>query len=190
MTQPPAMADSAVSVHKPGTMAQAAVAATAPEGMLIAPIWKRIVGLALDAFLITIVIALLTQNRFFNYVMAIDLLLTSNAPYVIGSWIIHLTFYWLYFKYTGRHYGRSLGQRAMRIAIVHDDGSLLGIEHWGRRAAHKVKYVIPFFGVLFGLWDTIMTWRHETKRSPIDLANHTVAAVDWSLPVNTRGGLR
>ena len=184
------MADSAVSVHKPGTMAQAAVAATAPEGMLIAPIWKRVVALALDAFLITLIIALIARTAFYNYLMAIDLLLTSHAPYVIGAWIIHLTFYWLYFKYTGRLYGRSLGQRAMRIAIVHDDGSLLGIEHWGRRAAYKIKYVIPFFGVVLGLWDVLMTWRHETKRSPIDLSNHTVAAVDWSLPVNTRGGLR
>ena len=27
------------------------------------------------------------------------------------------------------------------------------------------------------------------QRSPVDLANHTVAAVDWSLPINTRNGL-
>ena len=44
------MADSPVTINKPGTMAQAAVAATAPEGMLIAPIWKRVVALALDGF--------------------------------------------------------------------------------------------------------------------------------------------
>ena len=128
------MADSPVSIHKPGTMAQAAVAATAPEGMLIAPVWKRVVALALDAFLVTLILALFARTAFFNYLMAIDLLITAQAPYVIGSWAIHLTFYWLYFKYTGRSYGRSLGQRAMRIAIVHDDGSLLGIDHWGRRA--------------------------------------------------------
>ena len=78
----------------------------------------------------------------------------------------------------------------MRIAIVHDDGSLLGEAHWGRRAAHKIKYVIPFVGILFGIWDVLQTSRNETKRSPVDLANHTVAAVDWSLPVETRGGLR
>lgn len=190
MTQAPYMADSPVSVHKPGTMAQAAVAATAPEGMLIAPIWKRMVALALDAFLITLIIAAVSRMTFYNYLMAVDLLLTVQAPYVLGTWIIHLTFYWLYFKYTGRYYGRSLGQRAMRIAIVHDDGSLLGIEHWGRRAGYKIRYVIPFLGVLWGLWDVFKTWRHETKRSPVDLANHTVAAVDWSLPIETRGGLR
>ena len=184
------MADSPVSVHKPGTMAQAAVAATAPEGMLIAPIWKRVVALALDAFLISIILVLITQKMLFVYVFSLNLLITSQAHYVLGSWIVLLTFYWLYFKYTGRQYGRSLGQRAMRIAIVHDDGSLLGINHWGRRAAYKLRYIIPIFGQLWGLLDVYKTWKHETKRSPVDLANHTVAAVDWSLPVNTRNGLR
>ena len=190
MTQPLAMADSPVSVHKPGTMAQAAVAATAPEGMLIAPIWKRVVALSLDAFLITLIIALPTNGTFYLYLMAVDLLITTQAVYVIATWIMHLTFYWLYFKYTGRYYGRSLGQRAMRIAIVHDDGSLLGEAHWGRRSVYKTKYVIPIVGVFLGLKDVIKTSRNDTKRSPVDLANHTVAAVDWSLPFETRGGLR
>tara|TARA_B100000614_G_scaffold262291_1_gene295113 strand:- start:756 stop:1328 length:573 start_codon:yes stop_codon:yes gene_type:complete len=190
MAQAPYMADSPVSVHKPGTMAQAAVAATIPEGMLIAPIWKRMVALALDAFLITLIIAAVAGKTFFNYLMAVDLLTTEQSPYVLGSWIIHLTFYWFYFKYTGRHYGRSLGQRAMRIAIVKNDGSLLENDRWGRRSVHKVKYVIPFLGVFLGLWDVFKTWKHEGKRSPVDLANNTMAAVDWSLPINTRGGLR
>ena len=190
MAQALYMADSPVSVHKPGTMAQAAVAATIPEGMLIAPIWKRVVALALDAFLITLIIAAVSRMTFYNYLMAVDLLLTSQALYVIGTWIIHLTFYWLYFKYTGRSYGRSLGQRAMRIAVVKNDGSLLDVESWGRRAGYKIKYVIPFLGVLLGLWDVIKTWKHEGKRSPVDLANNTMAAVDWSLPIETRGGLR
>ena len=184
------MADSPVTINKPGTMAQAAVAATAPEGMLIAPIWKRVVALGLDAFLISIILWFFTQGMLFSYVFSISLLTTSQAPFVLGSWVVLLTFYWLYFKYTGRQYGRSLGQRAMRIAIVHDDGSLLGINHWGRRAAHKLRYIIPILGQAWGLWDVYKTWRHETKRSPVDLANHTVAAVDWSLPVNTRNGLR
>tara|TARA_B100000003_G_C10865012_1_gene344586 strand:+ start:456 stop:1010 length:555 start_codon:yes stop_codon:yes gene_type:complete len=184
------MADSPVTINKPGTMAQAAVAATAPEGMLIAPIWKRVVALGLDGFLISIILWFFTQGMLFSYVFSISLLTTSQAPFVLGSWVVLLTFYWLYFKYTGRQYGRSLGQRAMRIAIVHDDGSLLGINHWGRRAAHKLRYIIPILGQAWGIWDVYKTWRHETKRSPVDLANHTVAAVDWSLPVNTRNGLR
>ena len=63
------MADSPVSIHKPGTMAQAAVAATAPEGMLIAPVWKRVVAIALDAFLVTLILALFARMVFFNYLM-------------------------------------------------------------------------------------------------------------------------
>jgi uncharacterized RDD family membrane protein YckC len=185
------MSDSPVTVHKGGgTLAQQAVSATAPEGMLIAPIWKRVVGLTLDAFLITIVVGFLTQGVFYSYLMAWDLILTKDAPWVILSLAMHLAMYWLYFKYTGRNFGRSLGQRAMRIAIVHDDGTLLGDIHWGRRAFHKLRYILPLIGIIFGLIDILRTWRDENKRSPIDNLNHTVAAVDWSLPAITRGGLR
>jgi len=184
------MADSPVKINNPGTMAQAAVAATAPEGMLIAPLWKRIVGFMLDVFLLMVVLGFATQATFFAYLGAVDLLITSQAIYVLITYMLHISLFWLYFKYTGRYYGRSLGQRAMRIAIVHDDGSLLGQNHWGRRAAHKTKYVIPYIGLIFGLWDVFKIYTHETKRSPVDLSNHTVAAVDWSLPANSRGGLR
>ena len=184
------MTESPVKINNPGTMAQAAVAATAPEGMLIAPVWKRIAGFMLDVFLLVVILGFATSGTFFAYLSAFGLLTTSQAPFVLVTWAMHMTFFWLYFKYTGRYYGRSLGQRVMRIAIVHDDGSLLGENHWGRRAAHKTKYVIPYFGVVFGLWDVFKTMQHETKRSPVDLSNHTVAAVDWSLPATTRGGLR
>ena len=39
-----------------------------------------------------------------------------------------------------------LGQRAFRIALVHDDGTLLPEDHWGPRAAAKLRYLIPFIG--------------------------------------------
>ena len=185
------MSESPLSIHNPGTLAQAAVAATSPEGMLITPIWKRVVAIGLDIFLITLIISLLTQNKFYGIMMAINLInFDSNGMWIILHWFIHIGLYWLYFKYTGRGYGRSFGQRAMRIAIVHDDGSLLGEAHWGRRAFHKTRYIIPVIGQLIGLIDIYRTWRHKTKRSPIDVSNHTVAAVDWSLPATTRGGLK
>ena len=185
------MSDSPVSLHEGGgTMAQQAVAATAPEGMLITPIWKRIVAICLDAFLITIVVGFLTKGVFYTYLVSWSLLLTKQAPYVLLSLLIHLTMYWLYFKYTGRSYGRSLGQRAMRIAIVHDDGTLLGDIHWGKRARDKLRYVLPVIGVLIGLRDVYRIWKDGGQRSPIDYSNHTVAAVDWSLPAIPRGGLR
>jgi len=184
------MAESPIKVNNPGTMAQAAVAATIPEGMLIAPVWKRIVGFMLDVFLLVVILGFATQGSFFKWLAAFDLIFTDQAIYVAMTWIMHLTFFWLYFKYTGRYYGRSLGQRAMRIAIVNNDGTLLDDSNWGRRSAHKTKYVIPYLGQILGIWDVVRTFRHEGKRSPVDLSNQTFAAVDWSLPSNTRGGLR
>ena len=107
---------------------------------------------------------------------------------MLGSWVVLLTFYWLYQVHWKTIW--PFTRQENENCIVHDDGSLLGINHWGRRAAHKLRYIIPILGQAWGLWDVYKTWRHETKRSPVDLANHTVAAVDWSLPVNTRNGLR
>ena len=60
------MAESPVKVNNPGTMAQAAVAATIPEGMLIAPVWKRIVGFMLDVFLLVVILGFATQGSFFK----------------------------------------------------------------------------------------------------------------------------
>ena len=184
------MADSPITLNKGGTMAQAALAATSPEGMLISPVWKRGVAFILDMLLITIVVNFLTSGNFFDYLQNPKLIITSQAHFFILALIVHFPIYWLYFKYTGKSAGRSLGQRVMKIAIVHDDGSLLGESHWGRRAAHKLRYVIPVIGQLIGIFDLVRTWRDGDKRSPIDKANHTVAAVDWSLPQTTRAGLR
>ena len=114
------------------------------------------------------------------------------SPVTLWSWILFFGAFWLYWKYTGRAYGRSLGQRAFRIALVHDDGTLLPEDHWGPRAAAKLRYLIPFIGWFwFGARDL---WKARSSgaeyRTGVDRAHHTVAAVDWSLPSETRHGLR
>ena len=86
------MAESPVKVNNPGTMAQAAVAATIPEGMLIAPVWKRIVGFMLDVFLLVVILGFATQGSFFKWLAAFDLIFTDQAIYVAMTWIMHLTF--------------------------------------------------------------------------------------------------
>ena len=54
------MAEDIVSVHQgSGTLAQA-VLASAPEGMLIAPVWKRVAAYMLDVVLLSIVIEFMT----------------------------------------------------------------------------------------------------------------------------------
>ena len=57
------MAEDPVTIVKGGTMAQT-ILASAPEGMLIAPSWKRVLAFMLDVMLITIVLGFFTNFRF------------------------------------------------------------------------------------------------------------------------------
>jgi len=190
----PIMADSPVSVHQgSGTLAQA-VLSTAPEGMLIAPAWKRAAAYMLDVVLLTLVLHLLTGQTLMYYLMNYSLV-TQGGEYVAGvvvNWALFFGAHYLYFKYTGRTFGRSFAQRGFRIAVVHDNGTLLEQHHWGPRAFGKLIYLIPVVGILwFGMRDFLRGRSKDAEyRTSLDIKNHTVAAVDWSLPSETRLRLR
>ena len=148
----------------------------------------------LDVLLISIVLTFLTGGQLTLNLLNFELL-NGGAQYMLffsSNWVILLTSHWLYWKYTGRAYGRSLGQRAFRIAIVHDNGTVLEKHHWGPRAVSKLVYLLPIIGPLwFGMRDAFKARsKDEEYRTAIDIKNHTVAAVDWSLPVETRNKLR
>ena len=188
------MAEDIVSVHQgSGTLAQA-VLASAPEGMLIAPVWKRVAAYMLDVVLLSIVIEFMTGGRLLANLLNFELLSlgAQSIAFFFVNWFVLLAANYLYFKWTGRSIGRSLAQRGFRIAIVHDNGTPLEDHHWGPRAVAKMNYLIPIFGPLwFGLRDVIRGRSKEAEyRTSIDKAHHTVAAVDWSLPSETRLRLR
>ena len=187
------MAEDPVTIVKGGTLAQNIIGA-APEGMLIAPSWKRVLAFMLDMMLISIVLGFFTNFRLleglFNYE-----LITAGGRYTAEffmNWFVFCAAFYLYFKYTGQTIGRSLGQRGFRIAIVHDNGTVLEQHHWGPRAVGKMIYIIPFIGWLyFGLRDTFSAGSTDAEyRTAVDRKHHTVAAVDWSLPAETRLRLR
>ncbi len=187
------MADSPVTIVKGGTLAQNIIG-SAPEGMLIAPAWKRVLAFMLDVILISLVLAFFTGGaltmNLFNFNM-----LTAGGRYPLAffmNWFVFGAAFYLYFKYTGQTMGRSLAQRGFRIAIVHDNGTMLEHHHWGPRAIAKMIYLIPVLGPLwFGLRDTFNARSTTSEyRTAIDLKHHTVAAVDWSLPSETRLRLR
>ena len=187
------MAEDPVTIVKGGTMAQT-ILASAPEGMLIAPSWKRVLAFMLDVMLITIVIGFFTNFRLLEGLYSLDLL-TAGGSYTAEffmNWFVFGAAFYLYFKYTGQTLGRSLGQRGFRIALVHDNGTMLEKHHWGPRAVAKMIYIIPFIGWLwFGLRDTYNAGSTTSEyRTRVDLKHHTVAAVDWSLPSETRLRLR
>ena len=65
-------------------------------------------------------------------------------------------------------------------------------QHWGNRAFDKLKYLIPIIGwLIFGLRDAYKAQNKDAEyRTSVDIKNHTVAAVDWSLPSETRFKLK
>ena len=120
------MAESPVTVYQGGTLAQQ-VLSNAPEGMLIAPVWRRIAAFAIDVIAMSLLLHVMTRFTFLEILISWSYL-TEDVRYAssfLMTWAIFFASLWLYWKYTGRAYGRSLGQRAFRIAIVHDNGTLL-----------------------------------------------------------------
>ena len=187
------MAEDPVTIVKGGTMAQT-ILASAPEGMLIAPSWKRVLAFMLDVMLISIVLSFFTRGAIMPNLLNIEML-TEGGRYTAAffmNWFLFSAAFYLYFKYTGQTMGRSLAQRGFRIALVHDNGTMLEKHHWGPRAIAKMIYIIPFVGWLwFGLRDTFNAGSTKAEyRTGIDVKHHTVAAVNWSLPSETRLRLR
>lgn len=187
------MAENPVTIVKGGTLAQS-ILGSAPEGMLIAPAWKRVLACMLDVVLISLVLMFPTQGRLMMDLLNVEMLMEGGrytATFFVNWFVFGAAFY-LYFKYTGQSMGRSLAQRGFRIAIVHDNGTPLEGHHWGPRAVAKMVYLIPVIGPLwFGLRDTFNAGSSSSEfRTAVDLKHHTVAAVDWSLPAETRSRLR
>ena len=184
------MAEEAVTIHQGhGTLAQT-IMANAPDGMLIAPAWKRAVAYVFDIILISLVLEVVSGFNFLQGISSISLILEGgkSAAFYFVNWFLFISANYLYFKYTGKTMGRSLAQRSLRIAIVHDNGSALDDHHWGLSAFSRLIYIIQFVGALwFGFID-IMSAQSRTSeyRISIYIYNQIVAAFDWSLHSDTR----
>ena len=57
------MAESPVTVYQGGTLAQQ-VLSSAPEGMLIAPVWRRIAAFAIDVIVMSLLLQVMTRFTF------------------------------------------------------------------------------------------------------------------------------
>ena len=183
------MAESPVTVYQGGTLAQQ-VLSSAPEGMLIAPVWRRMAAFAIDVIAMALLLHVLTRFTFLEILISWNYLVEDGryAASFLMTWVIFFASLWLYWKYTGRAYGRSLGQRAFRIAIVHDNGTLLELHHFGPRAFHKLRYLIPVLGWLFGLRDVLRARSKASEyRTSVDVSNHTCLLYTSPSPRDQRG---
>ena len=78
----------------------------------------------------------------------------------------------------------------MRVAIVHDDASLLTEQHWNKRAILKLRYIIPVLGIFIGFIDLFYAHFTKEKRTLLDKSNFSIAVLDWTLPAESRFQLR
>ena len=77
------MAESPVSLHQGGGTLAQAVLASAPDEMLIAPIWKRIAAFMLDVLLISIILTFLTNGQLTLNLLNFELL--SDLDYKMSK---------------------------------------------------------------------------------------------------------
>ena len=88
-----------------GTLAQQALA-TAPEGMLIAPVWRRAAAFMTDVIVLSLLLHFLSGQQLLLMLSAnVFALETIDARVVAGyilSWALFFGAFWLYWKYTGR----------------------------------------------------------------------------------------
>ena len=184
------MATDPLSLHN-SSNARKLVSEGAPEGVLLAPAWKRCAAYILDVLVINFLAGIMSKGRLLMVAWNLGTLTSPLFWAVLLSWAVILSLHWLYFKYTGLWMGRSLGQRWFHIALVHHDATPLGNSHWGRRSFAKLRYAIPVIGQFWwGLRDLLRIRNHQQHRSSIDEKHNTAAAIDWSLPPATRALLR
>ena len=98
------MAESPVSLHQGGGTLAQAVLASAPEGMLIAPVWKRIAAFMLDVVAMSLLLEVLSRFQFLSILASWGYL--AEAPEYkfsfLVTWMIFFSAFYLYWKYTGR----------------------------------------------------------------------------------------
>ena len=63
------MAESPVTVYQGGTLAQH-VLSNAPEGMLIAPVWRRIAAFAIDVIAMSLLLHVMTRFTFLEILIS------------------------------------------------------------------------------------------------------------------------
>ena len=91
------MAEDPVTIVKGGTLAQNIIG-SAPEGMLIAPSWKRVLAFMLDVMLISIVLSFFTGGQLMANLFNIEMM-TEGGRYsaaFVMNWFVFAAAFYLY----------------------------------------------------------------------------------------------
>tara|TARA_B000000609_G_scaffold71092_1_gene53268 strand:+ start:5891 stop:6505 length:615 start_codon:yes stop_codon:yes gene_type:complete len=165
-----------------------------PDGTILAPIYKRVAGFILDVIFVMSVLSIL-GGRFdgqFRVMLAWDLTtwISPDFHHSLAWTIAILLSHFLYWKYSGLRFSRSLGQRIMGLAIVQENGDPMNSKNWDIRSFRKLLYLIPILNLWFISRDLFLIHKRHTHQSQIDLSAGSIVAIANSLPVAHRGPIK
>ena len=165
-----------------------------PDGTILAPIYKRIAGFLLDVIFVMSILSIL-GGRFdgqFRVMLAWDIVtwISPDFHHSLAWTIAILLTHFLYWRYTGLRFSRSLGQRVMGLAIVKENGDAMESKNWDLRAFQKLFYLIPILNLWLISRDLYRIHKRHTHQSQIDLRAGSIVAIANSLPVAYRGPIQ
>tara|TARA_B100001996_G_scaffold220817_1_gene169776 strand:+ start:1450 stop:2022 length:573 start_codon:yes stop_codon:yes gene_type:complete len=160
-----------------------------PEGVELAPLWKRTFAFLLDTAAFMGVLTIITGGSILS-AFWFGLLATTQWWVVFVNWMLIIAAAFLYHKYTIHGMGRSLGQRWFGLAVVREDGERLNREQCDKRSMMKLRYMIPIIGIICFFSDAKHIRNRHTHQSSIDLSCASIVVIANSLPPAKRYGLR
>ena len=159
-----------------------------PEGPILASATRRGTSFAIDVVIVSTILMLVTDFQLMN-VWILETWTTSTHHSVAYSFVL-LASHWLYWRLTGIKFSRSLGQRAMGLAVVAEDGSEMTSEMWDRRSFRKLILLIPVINLYVGAYEVARIFQRHTHQTNTDLSVGSIVAHAYSLPPANRRHIR
>ena len=159
-----------------------------PEGTILASATRRGTSFAIDVVIVSTILMLVTNFQLMN-VWIVETWMTSTHHSVAYTFVL-LASHWLYWRVTGIKFSRSLGQRAMGLAVVAEDGSEMTSGMWDRRAFRKLVLLIPLINIYVGAYEVARIYQRHTHQTNTDLRVGSIVAHAYSLPPANRRHIR
>ena len=183
--------DSPISLQGGGTLAKQIVTAEegghwpVPEGTILASGVRRTAALSVDVVIVTTILMVATSGQIID-AWNLTLWASSSFHHALAMVAILLVSHWLYWRWTGLRYSRSLGQRMFGIAVLAEDGSAMTSQMWDQRARRKLIFLIPILNIIQGIRELARISQRHTHQSNIDLHVGSIVAHADSLPPANR----
>jgi len=160
-----------------------------PEGAILASGVRRTVAFTVDVVIVTTILMVLTKSQIIN-AWNVTLWTSVDFHYALAHASVVLIAHWLYWRFTGLSFSRSLGQRMFGIAVIAEDGSGMTSRMWDQRALRKLLYLLPVLNLVLGAYDLARISQRHTHQSNIDLHVGSIVAHTDSLPPASRRHIR